>query len=146
MVNEKKGITLVTLVITMVVMAIFVSSIVFVGVGAIEEAQFAEFNSRIAKVEEAVNLSVSANLLKYEENDLAFYQWVGVIEGYTESDAQNDITLQVAKEINGVSVYRVETDILNKLKITENQNNYYIDIDGTAYYDYYMYKAATYYN
>lgn len=144
--NNKKGITLVALIITMVVMAVFISSIVFVGVGAIEEAQFAEFNSRVSKVEEAVNLKISANLLKYAENDLDYYQWVGVIEGYTESDAQNSTALQVAKDINGVSVYTVETDILDKIKITENQNNYYIDIDGTAYYDYYIYKAATYYN
>ncbi len=144
--NNKRGITLVALIITMVVMAIFVSSIVFLGVGAIEEAQLAEFNSRVSKVEEAVNLSISANLLKYAENELDFYQWVGVIEGYTESDAQNSTALQVTKDIDGISVYRVETDILDKLKITENQNNYYIDIDGTAYYDYYMYKSATYYN
>ena len=88
--NNKRGISLVALIITIIVMVILTSAVVMVGMNVPAGASLAVFKASVGNVQEAVTMKLLNNSLKNvnvanKEN----LKWVGVVKDYDGSEAIN---------------------------------------------------------
>ncbi|MDD4066538.1 MAG: bacterial Ig-like domain-containing protein [Clostridia bacterium] len=150
----KKGISLVALIITIIVLIILTAAVVITGVNTPENAQLAVFMNNISTLQEAVTLKMMNNQSKYvtEDVNLENYKWVGIIDGYTEETAETSAPNfeGATKVINGVNVLALSEDLANSLSIDKSSlgatGEYYIDQNALVYNEGFTYKGVTYYN
>ena len=75
---SRKGISLVALVITIVVMMILAGTVIMTGINAPSEAHLAVLDNNIQTVQEVVNLKMSSNTIKHAgERNRKLYKWIG---------------------------------------------------------------------
>ena len=130
----RKGISLVALIITIIVLIILTAAVVMTGVNTPQNAQLAVFLNNITTVEEAINLKILNNMAKYTASDLDIEKckWIGVIEGYTEEDVRNNIsipesTIQIAEQ----DVLSIDGSLKNELSINEEElAKYFVTLKG----------------
>ncbi len=146
----KKGISLVALIITIIVLIILTAAVVITGVNTPQNAQLAVFLNNITTVQEAVNMKMLNNMAKYAttEGDLEKYKWVGVIEGYTETNAENNDALpESVLQIAGQDVLSIDESLKSSLSINEDElAKYFVTLTGQVYYEGFEYNGITYYN
>ncbi|MDD4067224.1 MAG: hypothetical protein PHH22_04550, partial [Clostridia bacterium] len=88
----KRGISLVALIITIVVLIILTSVVVFNMNAPIEEAVYAKFANDVSVIQESVTMKLLDNEARYAINQKAkLLRWVGIIDGYTEEMANEGI-------------------------------------------------------
>ena len=130
----RKGISLVALIITIIVLIILTAAVVMTGVNTPQNAQLAVFKNNVATVQEAVTLKILNNLTESAVNgkNAETYKWVGVAEGYTY-DATTGPTFTVG--INGISAVKLSDAIKENINISDTEfDKYYIDSNGVIYY------------
>ena len=146
----KKGISLVALIITIIVLIILTAAVVITGVNTPQNAQLAVFLNNITTVQEAIDLKMLNNMAKYAttEGDLEKYKWVGVIAGYTETNAENNDALpESVLQIAGQDVLSIDESLKNELSINaEELAKYFVTLTGQVYYEGFEYNGITYYN
>ena len=146
----RKGISLVALIITIIVLIILTAAVVITGVNTPQNAQLAVFLNNISTVQEAINLKMLNNMTKYTESDLDLEKckWIGVIEGYTEEDVRNNIPVpESTMQIEGQDVLSIDGSLKNELSINqEDLGKYYVTLTGQVYYEGFEYNGITYYN
>ena len=138
--RSKKGISLVALVITIVVMIILSGAVVITGINVPQNAQLAVFHNNIGIMQEATTTKMLNNRLKYVSERSELYKWVDVIEGYTEESAAGGIepTFAVNAEgkYNGQAVAALSNVVINSTSISEEEGSkYYVDRDGIVYHE-----------
>ncbi|MDD4066475.1 MAG: hypothetical protein PHH22_00660 [Clostridia bacterium] len=141
----KKGISLVALIITIIVLIILTAAVVITGVNTPQNAQLAVFLNNISTVQEAINIKMLNNMAKYAttEGDLEKYKWVGVIQGYTEANAENNDALpESVLQIAGKDVLAIDNSLKNELSISETEVlKYYVTTLGKVYYQGFEYEG-----
>ncbi|MDD4067113.1 MAG: hypothetical protein PHH22_03985 [Clostridia bacterium] len=147
----KKGISLVALIITIIVLITLTSAVVLTGINTTQEAQLAVFYNNVSTMQEAVQLKINNNITEYALkgiDNLEIYKWVGVVENYTESNAKSSINPTFDNTtINEISVAKIDNSIKNNISISDEEfEKYYISNNGTVYYEGFLYKGITYYN
>ncbi|MDD4066684.1 MAG: hypothetical protein PHH22_01745 [Clostridia bacterium] len=146
----KKGISLVALIITIIVLIILTAAVVITGVNTPQNAQLAVFLNNITTVQEAVNIKMLNNMAKYAttDGDLEKYKWVGVIQGYTEANAENNDALpESVLQIDGKDVLSIDESLKNELSINEDElAKYFVMSTGQVYYEGFEYNGIIYYN
>ncbi len=146
----KKGISLVALIITIIVLIILTAAVVITGVSTPQNAQLAVFLNNITTVQEAINLKMLNNMAKYATSDLDLEKckWIGVIEGYTEINAENNDALpESTKQIAEQDVLSIDGSLKNELSINEEELvKYFVTLTGQVYYEGFEYNGITYYN
>ncbi|MDD4067032.1 MAG: hypothetical protein PHH22_03565, partial [Clostridia bacterium] len=146
----KKGISLVALIITIIVLIILTAAVVITGINTPQNAQLAVFLNNITTVQEAVNLKMLNNMAKYATSDLDLEKckWVGVIQGYTEENAENNDALpESTQQIAGQDVLSIDESLKNELSINaEELVKYFVTLTGQVYYEGFEYNGVTYYN
>ena len=146
----RKGISLVALIITIIVLIILTAAVIITGVNTPQNAQLAVFLNNITTVQEAVNMKMLNNMAKYAttEGDLEKYKWVGVIAGYTETNAENnDAIPESVLQIAGQDVLSIDESLKNELSINEDElAKYFVTLTGQVYYEGFEYNGITYYN
>jgi len=147
----KKGISLIALIITIIVLIILTAAAVLTGFEIMPEAQLAVFYNNISNVQDAVILKRNTNLTHYVLNsgaELEKYKWVDIVNGYTENSAEegympsfNDAVIQ------GINVAKIDYSVKNSMSISDEEfEKYYVDSNGIVYYDGFLYDGITYYN
>ena len=141
----KKGISLVALIITIVVLIIITAAVVLTSVDTPQTAQLAVFYNNIATVQEAVRLQMNNNLTKYVANgtqNLIRYKWVGVVKEYTEDNAENEINPSFdSATIQGINVAKIDSTIKKNISISDDEfGKYYVDNKGVVYYEGFLLK------
>ncbi|MDD4066562.1 MAG: fibronectin type III domain-containing protein [Clostridia bacterium] len=90
------------------------------------------------------------NMAKYAttEGDLEKYKWVGVIQGYTEANAENNDALpESVLQIAGKDVLSIDESLKNNLSISETEvSKYYVTTLGKVYYQGFEYEGNIYYD
>jgi len=146
----KKGISLVALIITIIVLIILTAVVVITGANVPKNANLAVFLNNISTVQEAVNIKMLNNMAKYAitEGDLEKYKWVGVIQGYTETNAENNDALpESVLQIAGKDVLAIDNSLKNELSISETEvSKYYVTTLGKVYYQGFEYEGNIYYD
>jgi len=101
-------------------------------------------------VQEAVNIKMLNNMAKYAttEGDLEKYKWVRVIQGYTETNAENNDALpESVLQIAGKDVLSIDESLKNNLSISETEvSKYYVTPTGKVYYQGFEYEGNIYYD
>ncbi len=136
---KKNGITVISLIITIVILIVLTSAIAIAGSRVTDEAKLASFYNTVTTVQDAVQLQINNNLTEYsviDAKNLDKYKWVGIIEGYTESLAQEgNNPLFNDAEIQGKSIKKLDLKVKKKLSISDEEfNKYYVDESGIVYY------------
>src|SRR5574344_969030 len=147
----RKGISLVALIITIIVLIVLTAAVILTGMQTPENAQLAVFYNNIGSVQEAVTLKMMNNMSHYatEEVDINRYKWVGVIQGYDEIQAQTQAPdfQNSEKEINGIKVIQVSEDMARNLSIDRTSlQDYYVSEKAVVYHNGVTIKGITYYN
>ena len=147
----KKGISLITLIITIIVLIILTSVAVLTGFEIMPEAQLAVFYNNISTVQDAVILKMNTNLTHYVSNsgaELDKYKWVGIVNQYTENSAEEGIMPSFNDAvIQGINVAKIDFIVKNNMSISDEEfDKYYVDSNGIVYYDGFLYDGITYYN
>ena len=147
----RKGISLITLIITIIVLIILTSIVVLTGFEIMPEAQLAVFYNNISTVQDAVILKMNTNLTHYVSNNgakLEKYKWVGIVNQYTENSAEEGIMPSFNDAvIQGINVAKIDFSIKNNMSIIDEEfDKYYVDSNGIVYYDGFLYDGITYYN
>ena len=148
----KKGISLVALIITIIVLIILTAAVVMTGINTPQNAQLAVFKNNVSAVQEAVTLKMLNNLTEAAANEqnAETYKWVGVADGYTY-DALTGPTFNVL--INEISAVKLSETIKENINISDADfDKYYVDNNGVIYYydittqTGFEYEGITYYN
>jgi len=146
----RKGISLVALIITIIVLIVLTAAVILTGVNVPKNANLAVFLNNLSAVQEAVNLKMLNNMSKYatEEGDLTKYKWVGVIEDYTEQNARDNVGLpKSVLQIAGKDVLPIDSNIKDNLSINETEiEKYYVTLNGKVYYQGFEYEGNIYYD
>ena len=132
----KKGISLVALIITIIVLIILTAAVVITGANTPQNAQLAVFYSNITSVQESVTLKMMNNMSKYatEEKNLEAYKWEGILKGYESISGEPNFSIKT-EEINGKKIWQISEEMKNNLSIDiEELNKYYVDNKGVVYY------------
>ena len=142
---NNKGISLVALIITIIVMVILTSAVVMVGMNVPQGASLAVFKTSVGNVQEAVTMRLLNNSLKNvnvanKEN----LKWVGVVKDYDGSEAINFNEGQV---IAGRLALPLSEELRNNLNISaEELAKYYVTEEGKVYHIGFTSNGETYYN
>jgi hypothetical protein len=140
MFKQDKGITLVALVITIIVLLILAGvsiSLVVGDNGVMNRAQSASSNTKYSQIKEAVGLAVS---------DIQSEYWAAYANSATTSMAEyfNEKKLSDALNANGYTLAAVKATTANAVKVSQNTNNFTkYTSDGSTYGTYYVYANNT---
>ena len=139
----RKGISLVALVITIIVLVVLTGAVVITGVNVPQQGQLAVFKNNISNVQDAVTLKMLNNMADKISSNNENVKWIGVISGYTD-------TTQVPifdKNINGVQVAQLDSSLKESVNISESEfSKYYIDRNGIIYHEGKNIDGVIYYN
>ena len=130
----KKGISLVALIITIIVLIILTAAVVMTGINTPQNAQLAVFKNNVSVVQEAITLKMLNNLTdaSVNEKNAETYKWVGVVQGYIYDPT---IVPTFSVSINGINTAKLSDAIKENINISEADfDKYYIDSNGVVYY------------
>ena len=144
-VESRKGISLVALVITIIVLVVLTGAVVITGVNVPQQGELAVFKSNVSNVQDAVTLKMLNNMVEHADIKNDNVKWVGVARGYSEQNIANPPTFRT--KINGVDTVALDESLKNDIQITEEEfEKYYVDVKGTVYHKGFSYEGVTYYN
>ena len=146
----KKGISLVALIITIIVLIILTSVVVFNMDGPLEEATYAKFANDVSVIQESITMNLLDNEARYAINEKSkLLRWVGIIDGYTEEMANQGIEPNFAKStvvIQGNRVLKISSEMKKNINLSEVEfDNYYVDAKGKVYHVGFKVGDNTYY-
>ena len=144
-IESRKGISLVALVITIIVLVVLTGAVVITGVNVPQQGQLAVFKNNVSNVQDAVTLKMLNNMAGKISSNNDNVKWIGVASGYTEESIGNPPAF--AAKINGVDVVALDTSLKNEMQIDDQEfAKYYVDAKGTVYHTGFTYEGVTYYN
>ena len=131
----KKGISLVALIITIIVLIILTAAVVMTGVNAPQNAQLAVFYNNVANVQEAITLKIMDNMSKYADSIyVERYKWENVLDGYDPLVGEPDFDSQT-HSINDTKIWRINDAMEKYLSISRDEMyKYYVSEKGVVYY------------
>ena len=146
----KKGISLVALIITIIVLIILTSVVVLNTQGPLEEATYAKFANDVSVIQESITMNLLDNEARYAINEKSkLLRWVGIIDGYTEEMANQGIEPNFAKStvvIQGNRVLKISSEMKKNINLSEVEfDNYYLDSKGKVYHVGFKVGDNTYY-
>lgn len=145
---NKRGITMIALVITITVSLILTAAVVMTGSKVPETAELATFMNDISILQENISTKLMTNKYKdpndpYAENN----KWIGIIseDSFDENGVPIfDIPLSLGEET--VNVALLSTALLDSVSMTEAQlAQYYVDAQGNVYHQGKTINGVTYY-
>jgi len=148
----KKGISLVALIITIIVLIILTAAVIMSEEGTWEISELAVFKNDVSTVQEAVTTKILNNSIYAAVNvkNAETYKWVGVAEDYIYDETTGP-TFNVV--INGISTVKLSEAIKENINISDTElSQYYVDNKGIIYYydvttqKGFEYEGITYYN
>ena len=89
----KKGISLIALVITIIVLLILVGAVILASRSVNDKAQLTVFFNNVSQIQDATTIKMLNNASEYAEENNSLYKWVGVATGYTQEDAKNGVEI-----------------------------------------------------
>ena len=147
--NNKKGISLVALIITIIVLVILTGAVVMNAINVPSNTQKAVFYTNVATMQEAAAMQMMDNRLKYAGERSNLYKWIDVVEGYTENDAKQGIepVFEVDEDgkYNGEAVAALSNVVINRTN-SEEVGKYYVDRNGTVYHEGIVINGQTHFN
>ena len=142
---SRKGISLVALVITIIVLVVLTGAVVITGVNVPQQGQLAVFKSNVGSIQDAVTLKMLNNMADKVSSNNENVKWIGVASGYTEESIANPPTF--GTKINGVDVVALDASLKNEMQIKDEEfAKYFIDENGIVYHMGFMYEGIKYYN
>ena len=142
---SRKGISLVALVITIIVLVVLTGAVVITGVNVPQQGQLAVFKTNVSSIQDAVTLKMLNNMVENASLNSENVKWIGVASGYTEASIANPP--KFGWKINGVKVVALDTSLKNEMQIKDEEfEKYYVDEKGTVYHTGFTYDGITYYN
>lgn len=144
-VESKKGISLVALIITIIVMVILTSAVVMVGKNVPQGAQLAVFKANVATLQEAVTMKMLENELKdVNDGNKESSKWIGIIKDY---DGSEEVNFNEGEVIAGRLALPLSEELRNNLNISaEELSKYYVTEEGKVYHIGFTTNGETYYN
>ena len=140
---SRKGISIVSLVITIIVLIVLSGAVIMTGVNVPNNAQLAVFKSNVTTVQEAVTMKMLNNRLEYINSENA--KWIGVASGYTEANIENAPVFN--RQVNGVNVVALDASLKSSIVISDEEfAKYYVDENGIVYHEGYTANGVTWYN
>ena len=143
--RSKKGISLVALVITIVVMIILSGAVIITGISVPQDAQLAVFKSNIATVQDAVTMKMLNNQIdNVTSANKENLKWVGVVKDY---DGSKEIDFSKGEVVGGVLALPLSEELTSSVNIKEKElANYYITEEGIVYHKGITINGETHYN
>ena len=142
---SRKGISLVALVITIIVLVVLTGAVVITGINVPQQGQLAVFKSNVSNVQDAVTLKMLNNMADKTFSNNENVKWIGVASGYTEESIANLSTF--GTKINGVDVVALDSSLKEGMQIKDEEfAKYYVDAEGIVYHTGFTYDGVTYYN
>ena len=142
---KRKGISLVALVITIIVLVVLTGAVVITGINVPQQGQLAVFKNNTSSIQDAVTMKMLNNLVNYREKNNENVKWIGVASGYAEDDIEAVPVFDT--QINGVDVVALDASLKNEIQIKEDEfAKYYVDANGIIYHMGFVYDGITYYN
>jgi len=146
----KKGISLVALIITIVVLIILTGVVVLNVNAPIEEAVYAKFANDVSVIQESVTMNLLENEARYARDQKAqLLKWIGIVDGYTEEMANEGIEPPFNNStivIKGNRVLKLSSAMKKNINIAEVEfDNYYVDAKGKVYHSGLQIGENTYY-
>lgn len=131
----KKGISLVALIITIIVLIILTAAVVMTGVNTPQNAQLAVFYNNVTNVQEAITLKIMDNMSKYADSIyVERYKWEDVLDGYDPLVGEPDFASQT-HSINDTKIWRINEAMEKYLSISRDEMyKYYVSEKGVVYY------------
>ncbi len=151
----KKGISLIVLTITVVVLILLVGALIISGVNAQKRGTFAIFANNITALQDEVTLKMLNNTIEGTSNGYIIenYKWEGVVQGYTYDNENANIEPIFNQKINGVDAVNLAEEMREGTNMTaEEFAKYYVDKRGVLYYydtltgNGFEYEGIIYYN
>ena len=105
----RKGISLVALVITIIVLVVLTGAVVITGVNVPQQGQLAVFKSNVSSIQDAVTLKMLNNMVDKISTRNENVKWIGVASGYTEANIA--VAPNFNERINGVPVVALDNSI-----------------------------------
>ena len=137
----RKGISLVALVITIIVLIILTAAVFLTGGNVPKNAELSVFLSDVGNVQDAVTLKIANNLAeKYSKADGEdkdnYSKFTGIVTENSTVVVANDATAKgEAGTINGVKVWKIDNTADLGLSIPAGElGKYAIDANGGVYY------------
>lgn len=141
----KRGISLVALIITIIVMVILTGAVIISAINVPNNASITVFRTNVATVQDAVTIKMLNNLAENATNYNENARWIGIADGYTIDDIANPPTFDI--QINGVATVKLDASLKVNLSITDEEfGKYYVSQNGTVYHHGYTENGVTYYN
>lgn len=135
---KRKGISLVALIITIIVLIVITGAVVLTGVKTPQNARLAIFYNNIATVQEAVSLKIVNNMSKYSKDtdkNVNVFKWEGVINNFVPSNGAPNFTNSDIIINNEIPVLQIDQDMVISLSIDRVElGNYYISEKAVVYY------------
>ena len=142
---NRRGISIVALIITTIVMVILTAAVLMVGVNVPNSASVAVFKASVGNVQDAVSIKMVNNMLKYQSMESDNVKWIGVASGYTEANIA--VAPNFNERINGVPVVALDNSIKENLSISDEEFvKYYVSQDGTVYHEGMKINGEIYFN
>ena len=130
----RKGISLVALVITIIVLIILTAAVVLTGGDAPEQAQKAIFFNDIATIQDAITIKMVANLAKMEDPTIEDNKPTSKLYGIIGNTATT-LTVVDGENTATKTVYNIVATVESlNLSDIENLNDYAIDTNGKVYF------------
>ena len=141
----KRGISLVALIITIIVLVILTGTVIMNAINIPSNANLTVFKTNVGSIQDAVTIKMLNNLTENAANYNENAKWIGVVEGYTIDDIASAPVFD--KQINGVNVAALDVSLKDSLSITDEEFvKYYVSENGTIYHEGFDNDGDIYYN
>ena len=142
---DRKGISLVALVITIIVLIILTGAVVINAINVPNNASITVFYNNIGTLQDVVTMKMLNNLTENAENFNENAKWIGVIKDYGIDDI--DEAPEFITKINGVDVAQVDESMKDIVAIDDEEfTKYYVSRDGAIYHMGYESGGRIYHN
>lgn len=132
---NRKGISLVALIVTIIVLIVLTTAIVLNGNNVPKNARLAVFFNDVTSIQEAINLKMINNLSKYADSgELKKYKWDGILKEYNPMNNEPNFD-EKEETVNAIKVWQISEDIARVISIDKNElEKYFVSEDGVVYY------------
>ena len=142
---NRKGISLVALVITIIVLVVLTGAVVITGVNVPQQGQLAVFKNNVSNMQDAVTMKMLNNMVNYRQENNENVKWIGVVSSYDVEDIGT--APEFDTKINDVDVAALDGSLKDEVSLkNEDFEKYYISERGEIYHKGYEYNGQVYYN
>ena len=140
--KKNKGITLMSLVITIILLIILASIGTYSGVQVVKSAQFTAFSTELKIMQTQVN-----KLYEDKKNDNTFNEPGTIITGKVKEQADKVFTESASGIINSDEYKYYDTDTIKSLNVEGVKGKFFVNIDkrSVVSYEGFEYEGETYY-